>query len=173
MNREHPAGPAPQHFRDEGLDYYFHRPDQMPDGYLRVLAELIEAGGVNPKWVRHHLDRAYLIGYAMDGDLIVGVEVLKEPRPEYIQRVKELTGLDLGGYVERGYASVRPEFQRRGILTRMSGGLIERAKDRKTYVVMSSDSQGALKVGARNKARLAAKYHSLILNKEVGVYIQT
>ncbi|HSO18273.1 MAG TPA: hypothetical protein VLT88_02375, partial [Desulfosarcina sp.] len=96
----------------ENLEYHFVPPDRLPDGYLDEICAMVAAGGtVAATYVRSNLERAHLIGYVTERGVIVANSSLKNPRPEYIASVKQRTGLDMTGFVERGYTSVRPEYR--------------------------------------------------------------
>ncbi len=108
------------------LAYRFLPPDRLPDGYLEAICAMVAAGGtVAATHVRFNLLRAHLIGYVQEKGVIVGNSSLKNPRPEYIEAVQRQTGLDLTGFVERGYTSVRPEYRGLGIGTRLLEGLTQ------------------------------------------------
>ena len=123
------------------------------------------------KWVRYNLKRAFLIGYALEHDVIVGNSSLKHPRPEYVEAVNRKSGLDLSQYLERGYTSVRPEYRGMGIGTKLLEGLTERIGNRKLFSIIGEDNVATQKIALRNKTTRVATFYSKNLNKEVGVWI--
>ncbi|MFO7750719.1 MAG: hypothetical protein R6V54_11575, partial [Desulfobacteraceae bacterium] len=100
----------------EEFNYYFKRPDEFSPKFFDEIVRLVESGGsVNPRWVRHNIENAFLIGYVLYRKTLAGCSVLKNPRPEYIRAVKEQAGLDLSGFLERGYTSVLQKYRGRGL----------------------------------------------------------
>jgi len=160
------------HHLGENMVYHFVKPGELPPGYLDEICRLVEAGGsVGTKWVRYNLKRAFLIGYALEHDVIVGNSSLKHPRPEYVEAVNRKSGLDLSQYLERGYTSVRPEYRGMGIGTKLLEGLTERIGNRKLFSIIGEDNVATQKIALRNKTTRVATFYSKNLNKEVGVWI--
>jgi GNAT superfamily N-acetyltransferase len=167
--------------RDKGLAvytvgndivYHFVKPRDMPPEYLDEICFMIEAGGsVDTALVRYNLERAFLIGYAMEHGVIVGNSSLKRPRAEYVEVVNRQSGLDLSNYLERGYTSVRPEYRGMGIGAKLLEGLTERVGDIKLFSIISSDNTAAQKMALRNQTRRVATFYSKKLGKEVGVWM--
>jgi len=154
------------------LTYHYQNPAHLPAGYLDEICLMVaEGGSVDMKRVRYNLERAFLVAYAVEKDVIVGNSSLKHPRPEYIETVNQQSGLDLTHYVERGYTSVRPEYRGMGIGARLLGGLTKRAGDRKVFSVISEDNEAARKMAIRNRTRQVAEYFSPRLGKRVGIWI--
>jgi GNAT superfamily N-acetyltransferase len=154
------------------IEFYFVKPDELPAGYLDEICRMVESGGsVGTKWVRYNLQRAFLIGYAMVQGVIAGNSCLKRPRPEYIQTVKKQSGLDLSGYLERGYTSVKPAYQGLGIGTKLLEGLTLRAGDRKIFSIISEDNVATQKIAKRNRTKQVASYYSEKLGKQVGIWM--
>jgi GNAT superfamily N-acetyltransferase len=158
--------------RGEHLQFFYRRPADLPGGYLDEICRMIEAGGtVTMKWVRRNLERAFLIGYVMEEGIIVANSSLKHPRVEYVEKVKAASGLDLSGYLERGYTSVRPEYRGMGIGTRILEGLTARVGERKVFSIIGSDNTATQKIALRNRTRQVAAFYSESLGKEVGIWI--
>ena len=156
----------------DALEYHFLPPDRLPDGYLDEICAMVAAGGtVAATHVRFNLERAFLIGYTMENGAIVGNSSLKNPRPEYIARVRRQSGLDLTGYVERGYTSVRPEYRGLGIGTKLLEGLTQRAGGRKIFSVISEDNAATQTIAKRNRTRKVATYFSEKAGKPVGIWM--
>ena len=154
------------------ITYHFVKPRDLRPGYLDEICRMIEAGGsVGTKWVRYNLERAFLIGYALEHDLIVGNSSLKHPRPEYVEAVNRQSGLDLSQYLERGYTSVRPEYRGMGIGTKLLEGLTERIGNKKLFSIIGEDNRATRKIALRNKTSQVATFYSKSLDKEVGVWI--
>ena len=160
------------HGLGENMVYHFVKPRDLPPGYLGEICRMIESGGsVGTKWVRYNLERAFLIGYVLERDIIVGNSSLKHPRTEYVEAVNRQSGLDLSQYLERGYTSVRPEYRGMGIGTKLLEGLTERIGNRKLFSIIGADNVATQKIALRNKTRRVASFFSKRLNKEVGVWI--
>jgi len=156
----------------EEFNYHFKKPDQFSPTFLDEIVHLVKAGGsVNDKWVRHNIEKAFLIGYVLYQESLAGCSVLKHPRPEYIRVVKEQAGLDLSGFLERGYTSVLPEFRGRGLGSTLLAGLTARIGDRKLYSVIGQDNIGGQKMARNNNTKQVAVYTSSITGKEVGIWI--
>ena len=156
----------------ENLDYRFVRPAQLPEGYLNIICEMIAAGGsVAATHVRANLQRAFLIGYVEDNGVLVANSSLKNPRAAYIENVRRQSGLDLNGYVERGYTSVRPEYRGMGIGTRLLEGLTRRAGQRKVFSVISEENTATQTIARRNRTRKVATYYSQKAGKPVGIWM--
>lgn len=156
----------------DALEYRFCPPDRLPDGYLDEICAMVAAGGtVAATHVRTNLERAYLIGYVLENGVIVGNSSLKNPRPEYIDTVRHQSGLDLTGFVERGYTSVRPEYRGLGIGTRLLEGLTARAGERKIFSVIAEDNEATKIIALRNNTRKVATYYSQKAGKPVGIWM--
>jgi GNAT superfamily N-acetyltransferase len=154
------------------LEYYFVPPGELPPGHLDEICRMVEAGGsVGTRWVRHNLERAYLIGYVMERGTIVANSSLKHPREEYVQKVSRQSGLDLREYLERGYTSVRPEYRGMGIGTKLLEGLTAKIGDKKLFSVIGADNLATQKIALRNRTREVASFYSRALGKQVGVWI--
>ncbi len=160
-------GPAPD------LSLHFLPPEQIPAATLEAIEALIIAGGaVGPQWVGHHLRRAHLVSFALDGQTVAGSVTLKTPRPEYIDRLRLRCGLDLRGHLERGYTSVAPDYRGRGLATRLVRGLVERAGGLPIYTVIALDNPRALGVTSRAGTHMVASFHSEIRHKTIGIWLQ-
>jgi len=154
------------------LQYHFKPPGELPEGYLDELCRMVEAGGsVGLQWVRHNLERAFLIAYATEQGVIVANSSLKHPRQEYIEKLEHRSGIDVRGYLERGYTSVRPEYRGLGIGTRLLDGLTRRAGDRKIFSIIDEDNRATQKIAIRNRTRKVATFYSEQLEKTVGVWM--
>lgn len=156
----------------DALRYRFSPPDRLPDGCLDEICAMVKAGGtVSATHVRYNLERAFLIGYVREKGVIVGNSSLKNPRPEYIDTVRHQSGLDLTGFVERGYTSVRPEYRGLGIGTRLLEGLTQRAAGRKIFSVIAEDNEATKIIARRNRTRKVASYFSKKAGKPVGIWM--
>ncbi len=160
----------------DGLTYCFSSPAALPPGYMDRICELVASGGsVSGRWVRTNLERAYLIGYVLDkegdSEVLVACSSLKEPRQEFTDMVREQTGLDLNGYLERGYTSVLPAYRGKGIASRLLEGLTARVGRRKLYSVIGEDNIGGQKIALNNRTRKIAIYESPKTGKKLGIWM--
>ena len=114
---------------------------------------------------------AYLIAYVLENGIVVANSSLKNPRPQYIDSVRQRAGLDLTGFVERGYTSVRPEYRGLGIGTRLLEGLTARAGDRKIFSVIAEDNEATKIIARRNRTRQVTTYYSEKAGKPVGIWM--
>ncbi|MBS3755762.1 MAG: GNAT family N-acetyltransferase [Desulfobacterales bacterium] len=155
------------------ITYYFAAPDELPQGYLNRISRLVESGGsVAPEKVRENLAHAFLIVYVLgDSGEIVACAALKQPRAQFIEMVREQTGLDLDGYLERGYSSVRPEYRGKGIASTMLAGLTARVGKRKLYSIVGEDNIGGQKIALNNNTRKVTVYESVKTGKKMGIWI--
>lgn len=154
------------------LSYHFKAPTELPAGYLDEIVRMVEAGGsVNTQFVRHNLERAYLIAYAEEEGVIIGNSSLKRPRREYIDAVSRQSGIDLHHYLERGYTSVRPEYRGLGIGANLLEGLTQRAGGHKIFSVIAETNVATQKMAMRNRTRRVATFFSQRVNKEMSVWI--
>jgi len=154
------------------LTYRYCPPDRLAAGRLDEICAMVAAGGtVATTHVRSNLKRAHLIGYAEENGVVVGNSSLKNPRPEYIETVYRQSGLNLTGYLERGYTSVRPEYRGLGMGTTLLEGLTQRAGDRKIFSVISEDNEATKIIAKRNRTRKVATYFSEKAGKQVGIWM--
>jgi GNAT superfamily N-acetyltransferase len=154
------------------LLFNYKKPQDLPSGYLEEICKMVEAGGsVDTYWVRHNLERAFLIGYAEEEGVIVGNSSLKYPRKEYVESLGKQVGFDLSNYLERGYTSVRPEYRGMGIGTKLLEGLTARIGDKKLYSIISEDNTATQKIALRNRTQKVATFYSQKIGKNVGVWV--
>lgn len=153
------------------LRFFFEKPEEIPAHVLQQIQNLIIKGGaVGEKYIRDHLRNAFLIAYATAKDRVVGTVTLKQPKEEYRKKIESATGLDLSGYLERGYHSVEPEYRNRDIADTLIRGLIQRSKGMKTYVTISMDNLPPLRLAQKNRMVLAAKFINERTGNEIGVF---
>ncbi len=154
------------------LQWHFVLPSALPDGAMHEICRMVTAGGsVKTRWVRHNLERAFLIAYVTERGRIVGNSSLKHPRETYIQSVKTRFGLDLSDHLERGYTSVRPEYRGLGLGTRLLAGLTQRAEGRKLFSIIAEDNIATQKIAIRNRTRKVATVFSEAIGKEIGFWV--
>lgn len=164
--------PVRLHLAGSALEYHFVPPAQLPPGGLDEVCAMVEAGGsVSTVFVRHNLERAFLVAYVTENGVLVGNSSLKQPRTEYIEAVSRQSGIDLADYLERGYTSVRPEYRGLGIGAKLLAGLTARAGDHKIFSVIGEENLATQKMAIRNRTRRVAVFHSARAGKEVGVWI--
>jgi GNAT superfamily N-acetyltransferase len=163
--------------RPEGISslaiiYSFSSPDQLPEGHFEEVCRLVEAGGgVNPERVRYNLKRAFLIARAEKEGVLVGTSSLKRPRPEYVQRIKDKLGLDIHGFLERGYTSIMPEYRGLGIGTDLLGGLTSRAEGYGIYSLIREDDRETQTIALRNHTVKVATFYSELTGKDLGLWM--
>lgn len=156
----------------ENLSYVYAEPKDMPPDVLEEITLLVLAAGkVKPQWLRYNLANAYLVAYASEEGVIVGTDTLKRLRPEYLEHIKEQSGLDLTGYTERGYVSVRPEYRGTGVGNALVQGVIARSQGRKMVIITGSDNLAGQKLLARNNQRRVRTYFSKRLNKPMQIWM--
>jgi hypothetical protein len=156
----------------ENLSYHFVRPGELPPERLDEICRMVEAGGsVKTKYVRHNLQRAFLIGYITEMDVVVANSSLKHPRPQFIAALKDQVGMDLSGYLERGYTSVRPEYRGMKVATRLLKELTSRAGDRKLFSLIDEDNIGAQKIALRNRTCKVSTFISRKTGKQTGLWM--
>ncbi|RJR25133.1 MAG: radical SAM protein [Desulfobacteraceae bacterium] len=155
----------------DNVEFFFKKPSEIDQKSMDMICRLIESGGeVGLSWIRENLADAFMIGYAVEGDRVVGTLTHKRPKEKYVRYLMEKTGLDLRGYLERGYTFLRPEYRGIGIADRILKGLVVRSPGEKIYVTIRTDNQEAISLGLRNGMRLAAIFHNDRTNHEVGVF---
>ena len=153
------------------ITYFFRKPDEIPSAILDQIQVLIEkGGGVGTSYIRENLENALLIGYAMHKDRVVGTSTHKHPKKEYRKKIEAATGLDLSGYLERGYTTVDPDYRGQAIGGRLIRGLIERSKGKKIYVTIRMDNTPPLKMTYKEGMVLAAKLINKRTGHEIGVF---
>jgi len=150
---------------------HFKRPEEIPPETLEQISCLIEAGsGVGTSWVRENLQNAFLVAYAEHAGMVVGTSTHKYPKEAYRKKLEAATGLDLSGYLERGYTAVRAEYRGSGIGGRLIRGLIERSTGKKVYVTIRMDNIPPLKMTYREGMVLAGTFINERTGHELGVF---
>ncbi len=154
------------------IEYFFKKPDQIPPDVLERIRTLIERGqGVGLSYIKENLQKAFMIAYATDRKgTVIGTVTLKFPKEEYRKKIEKATGLDLSGYLERGYTSVEPGAGPLEIADTLIKGLTERSRGQKTYVTIRMDNIPALRLTKKNHMTLAAKFFNQN-NHEIGVFV--
>lgn len=154
-----------------GVEYHFvHYPD-LNEWHLQSILDLItSAGKVKPDWLRHNIERSFLVAYALEEGVMIATETLKHPRPEYIQKVRERTGLDFTKYLERGYIVVRPEYRGLGVGDYVVKGCLARAEGYKTFLTISAENETAKEMTFRHGTRFFLRYYSEEMGKEIELW---
>ncbi len=156
----------------ERLQYHFCQPRQLAPGVLDEICRMVSAGGtVGMRWVRHNLENAFLVAYVEEDGEIIANSSLKHPRRQYVEAVSRQAGIDLNGFLERGYTSVKPEYRGLGIGARLLEGLTSRASRWRIFSVIAEDNEATKKIALRNKTRKVAVFFSRRAGKQVGVWI--
>ncbi len=156
----------------DDLSFRFVAPAELSADEMDEVCSMVIAGGsVGTRWVRHNLERAYLIGIVEERGVIVANSSLKHPREEYIEKVSTSAGIDLSGFLERGYTSVRPEYRGLGIGTRLLEGLTARARGYRIFSIISEDNAATQKIAIRNRTKKVVTFYSRALEKQVGLWM--
>jgi anaerobic magnesium-protoporphyrin IX monomethyl ester cyclase len=154
------------------MSYFFGRAEDIPQETLSEIQGLIALGeGVGTSWIDDNLKRAFLIGYAVEEGRVVGTMTLKRPPEKYVHAIEQKTHVDLGGYLERGYSSVRPEYKGIGVGDALLKGLVSRAPAEKIYVTIRMDNLPAVKLTRKNDMRLAATFRNERTGHEIGLFV--
>ena len=154
------------------IRFYFQKPEDLPPGYMDEICKMVAAGGsVATKWVRYNLERAFLIAYAMEHDVIVGNSSLKRPRKAFIERINNISGMNFTHFLERGYTSVRPEYRALGVGAELLKGLTARAEGHKIFSIISEDNTATQKIAIRNNTRKVVTYYSEQMGKSAGIWM--
>ncbi len=154
------------------MNFIYQSPIDLPPGVLDEICKMVEAGGsVDTTHVRSNLEKAFLIGYAIENKVIIGNSSLKHPRKAFIKRLESMTGVDFTNFVERGYTSVRPEYRAMGVGAKLLEGLTKRAEERKVFSIISEENLATQKIAIRNNTKKILTYFSEKLNKKMGVWM--
>lgn len=155
----------------ETIKCFFKKPDQIPSEIFDQIQNLIKKGGaVGTSWVKENLENAFLIGYATHKGRVIGSITHKYPKEEYRKKIEAATGLDLSGYLERGYTTVRPEYREQDIADVLLKGLVRRSKGKKIYVTIRMDNIPPIKLTYKNDMVLAAKFTNPGTGHEIGIF---
>ena len=158
--------------QEKTVQFYFKKPDELAPEILEQIQDLIKKGaGVGPAYIEENLENAYLVSYAMVREEVVGSVTLKRPKVAYRLKIEAATGVDLSGYLERGYTSVKPGFRDQGLPDKLIKGLIERSRGQKIYVTIRLDNTAPLRLAQKNAMILAAKFISERTGKEIGLFV--
>ncbi len=162
------AGRSPM---TKDIAYFFQKSEQIPvhvfDGICNLVAS---GGGVGVTHMKENLQNAFLIGYALCEDHVVGTSTHKNPKPDYRKKIENATGLDLKGFLERGYTAVRSDFRGRGIGGALIRGLIQNSPGRQVYVTIRMDNTPALKMTYREQMIHSATFINDRTGHKVGVF---
>ncbi|MBT3185861.1 MAG: hypothetical protein HN342_15195, partial [Nitrospina sp.] len=158
---------------EPGMDirYCFTRPRETPEAVLDQISDLVvSSGGVGTSWIKENLQTAFLVGYALCEDWVVGTSTHKYPKERYRKKIEAETGLDLSNYLERGYTAVDPGFRNQGIGLKVIQGLIEKSGGQKIYVTIDMDNPWPLRMTHRVGMALAARFINDRTGHELGVF---
>jgi len=156
----------------KNIRFYFNKPDEISSQILDQIQRLIRKGGeVGSAHIKENLENAFLVSYALNQEgLVVGTVTLKHPKEEYRRKIEAATGLNLSGYLERGYTSVDPVFRNYDVADRLIRGLIERSEGQKIYVTIRMDNTFALALTYKNNMVLAAQFINERTGHKIGVF---
>jgi hypothetical protein len=160
--------------KDE-ITFHYRTPDMISPDILNQVRELVDRGAaVGTSHVRDNLKDAFLVAYALDGEMcVIGTVTQKIPKEIYRKGIEQATGLSLSGYLERGYTSIEPAYRKRNIADILIRGLIERSKGQRIYTTIRMDNIPALKLTRKNKMILAATFVNQRTGNEIGVFVNT
>ena len=151
--------------------YFYTSPDEMPVPILNQICDLVASGdGVGTSWLRENLKKAFLIGYAVCDGRVVGTSTHKYPKEDYRKKIEAETGLDLSGFLERGYTAVDREFRGMGVGGKVIQGLIERSAGQKIYVTIRMNNPWPLRMTYRVRMVEAARFINERTGHELGVF---
>jgi hypothetical protein len=157
---------------NEPIKFFFKKPDQITKVTFEEIDVLIRTyGGVGTAWIAENLQNAFLIGYAISQGRVVGTVTHKHPKDHYRKKIEAHTGLDLSGYLERGYTTVHPKYRDLDIGDKLIAGLIERSPGKKIYVTIRMDNEPPIKLTYKNGMFLAATFINPKTGNELGVFI--
>jgi hypothetical protein len=156
----------------DAVRLYFKKPDQISGEILRQIEDLIKkGGGVGQSWVRENIQEAFMVSYALDPKgRVIGSVTLKQPKDVYREKLEAASGLNLSGYLERGYTVVSPEFRFQDIAHHLIKGLIERSSDQRVYVTIRMNNIPALKLACKNSMSLAAEFLNERTGQKIGLF---
>jgi len=157
------------------ISFHFEHPEEISKERLAQIARLIlDHGAVGHAFVKENLRNAFLIGYAMDRNQdVIGTVILKRQKEKYRRQIEAATGLDLSGYLERGYTSVDPNWRGAGIAGKLISGLVERSRDQRIYVTIGLDNTAALKLTRNNGMSLAGTFLNPRTGRKIGVFVNS
>jgi GNAT superfamily N-acetyltransferase len=158
--------------RQGTVKFYFKKPEEVSPNILDQIQNLIKkGGGVGSAYIEENLQNAFLVSYAMDQNRVVGTVTLKHPKDFYRKKIEAATGLDLSGYLERGYTSVHPEFRDQDIADALIKGLIEKSKGQKIYVTIRMDNISPLMLTYKNNMILSAQFINERTGHQIGLFM--
>ncbi|NIU82942.1 MAG: hypothetical protein GWN31_05410 [Candidatus Thorarchaeota archaeon] len=153
------------------IRYFFKRPNEISAEVLDQIQNLIKRGGsVGTAWLKENLEDAFLIGYATHRGKVVGSVTHKRPKRKYREKIEGATGLNLSGYLERGYTTVDPKYRFQDIADVLIKGLIKRSPGKRIYVTINMANIPPLKLTYKNGMFLAAKFTNPRTGHEIGVF---
>ena len=153
------------------ITFHYKRPEEISKDILDQIERLIDQGsGVGTSWVGENLQKAFLVGYAEHQGQVVGTSTHKYPKEAYRKKIEAAAGLDLSGYLERGYTAVNAEYRGLGIGARLINGLIERSPGKRIYVTIRMDNVPPLKMTHKERMVLACTFVNDKTGHELGVF---
>jgi ribosomal protein S18 acetylase RimI-like enzyme len=154
------------------VNYKYLQPQDIKPERLKQIRDLIIQGdAVGKSWIRENLQKSRLIGFATNAkDGVIAVLVLKQPLDEYRKKLETYTGLDLSGFLEEGYITVKKEYRNRGIGGILVKGLKARSKDLKVYLTVRTTNIPALHLAKKTGLRYAVEFMNPGTGHHIGIY---
>lgn len=154
------------------IQYIYQSPREVPAEMMEAIGALVrECQAVGTSFLKDNLQNAFLIGYALAQGQLVGTSTHKVPKAFYRKRIEEKTGLDLEGFLERGYTAVREEYRGQGIGGNLIRGLIEHSEGKRVYVTIRMNNVPALRMTHKEGMVLAARFLNEGTGHTIGVFV--
>lgn len=156
------------------ISYHFAPPAAIARQRMQAIAGLIAKGGlIDTGRVAENLAHAFLVAFALRQGQVVGTCALKRPRPAYLADLMQRSGLDLTGYLERGYTSVAEDCRQRGVAQALVDGLTARAAGRPVYVVIAEGNEGAQRTSMAAGTEKKAVFPAARDGRPLGLWVQS
>ena len=159
------------HMKEVGIEYFFAKPGEISSDVFDQICTLIKEGqGVGTSYIGDNLQNAFLIGYVTHKGKVIGTSTHKYPKEEYRKKIEAATGLELSGFLERGYTSVQREYRAQGIGGRLIRGLIERSMGKDIYVTIHLTNIPPLRMTYGEKMVLEGTFTNDRTGHKLGVF---
>lgn len=152
--------------------YAYSIPREIPEALLGEIEALVRGGGaVGTAWIHDTLRGASLVAWASFQGKVIGSSTHKRPSEAYRKKIEAATGVDLTGYLERGYTVVDPAFRGRGIGERLVLGLMDRSLHERIYVTIRLDNIPPLRMTFRAGMVLAGRFVNGRTGNVIGLFV--